>query len=154
MIVLNLLTLKVEEAKKDTQFLNIEINMDDDHLTTPKALHDEIALVFENKTYNQANEEVSERPTTFVFDLNTAKEVSPDDFLSYVNITLATFFEVIVSSSGRPREHRLDVPAELLDQVHCSRGLLKRAINYTTTYNIFNIEIRCGEYIFKFAEKE
>lgn len=90
-----------------------------------------IADLDENKIYN------------FAFDL--LGEIEEEEFETAVNVILAAFFERLVGKTGigRPRERRLDVPENLKREVNCNMSLLKRAINYKTAVDRFQLTIGC-----------
>ena len=75
------------------------------------------------------------------------QKVTEDDFISLVNIFVIAFFENLITTGGRPRERRLDVP-EQLSCAHISMGLLKRAINTKTVTDVFNLTINCKHYCY------
>ena len=90
-----------------------------------------VADLDENKIYN------------FAFDL--LGEIEEEEFETAVNVILAAFFEMLVGKSGvgRPRERRLDVPENLKKEVNCNMSLLKKAINYKTVIDRFQLTIGC-----------
>ena len=70
--------------------------------------------------------------------------LSEDDFESAVNCALSAFFDGLIGGKlgvGREREYRLDVPESLKTEVNCSMGLVKRAINYKTKLDRFQLTI-------------
>lgn len=72
------------------------------------------------------------------------KGLGEEDFESAVNCALSCFFEEMIGGrlgSGREREYRLDVPENLKTEVNCNMGLLKRAINYKTKLDRFQLTI-------------
>ena len=76
------------------------------------------------------------------------EELPEDDFESVVNCTLTCFFDALVGGKfavGRNRERRLDVPENLKLEVNCMMSALKRAINYQTKINRFQLTISSGE---------
>lgn len=80
-------------------------------------------------------------------------EDDADEFLSAVHTVLAWFFKYLCTSEGRQREHRMDVPSHLKG-IHVSMGALKKAINYKTLVDQFNIQIVSNEYIFKLCDEK
>lgn len=78
----------------------------------------------------------------FAFDL--LGEIEEEEFETAVNVILAAFFEMMIDTKlGRPRERRLDVPENLKKEVNCNMSLLKRAINYKTIIDRFQLTIGC-----------
>lgn len=66
-------------------------------------------------------------------------------FETCVNLILSSFFTFNLRAKyGRNREHRLDVPENLVPYLHVSNRLIKSAINYETLFDCFNIEITMG----------
>ena len=82
------------------------------------------------------------RPHCFHFLLESAEPFTFESFESAVNVVLTAFFEELTGRSGvgRPRERRLDVPEEL-KVVNCSMSLMKRAVNYKTVVDKFQVQI-------------
>lgn len=92
---------------------------------------------------------------SFTFELRSSDGViDADEFESFVNVCLSWFFAAFVEMTPRAREKRLDVPENLKQGVNCSLSLLKRAINYTTPIDKFNIIIRCGDLRFELVGEE
>ena len=81
----------------------------------------------------------------FAVDILTTgqDELTEDDFESAVCCTLSMFFDALISKLGvgRQRERRLDVPENLKKDVNCNMSLLKRAINYKTQVDKFQLTI-------------
>lgn len=92
---------------------------------------------------------------SFTFELRSSDGIiDADEFESFVNVCLSWFFAAFVEMTPREREKRLDVPENLKQDVNCSLSLLKRAINYTTPIDKFNITIRCGDLRFELVGEE
>lgn len=92
---------------------------------------------------------------SFTFELRSSDGViDADEFESFVNVCLSWFFAAFVEMTPRAREKRLDVPENLKQGVNCSLSLLKRAINYITPIDKFNITIRCGDLRFELVGEE
>lgn len=92
---------------------------------------------------------------SFTFELRSSDGIiDADEFESFVNVCLSWFFAAFVEMTPRAREKRLDVPENLKQGVNCSLSLLKRAINYTTPIDKFNITIRCGDLRFELVGEE
>lgn len=92
---------------------------------------------------------------SFTFELRSSDGViDADEFESFVNVCLSWFFAAFVEMTPRAREKRLDVPENLKQGVNCSLSLLKRAINYTTPIDKFNITIGCGDLRFELVGEE
>lgn len=103
-------------------------------LSIKEAVKNTVADLSADKTYN------------FVFDM--CSNINEEEFETVVNVILAAFFEIITGQLrfGRNRERRLDVPEELKTSVNCSMSLLKRAINYRTVVDKFQLVVNCGEF--------
>ena len=133
----------LKDLKVKTINLDEEIITKGTHIDVPKdlsistlsslikpAVKNLVADLNENKIYN------------FAFDL--LGEIEEEEFESAVNVILAAFFEMMISSKlGRARERRLDVPENLKKEVNCNMSLLKRAINYKTVVDRFQLTIGC-----------
>ena len=89
-------------------------------------------------------------PTMFCIVLNCEDipyddiEILTDDFISFSQQITSVIFSHLIGEPAQPRERefRLDVPANLKEQVCMSLHWLKSAINYQTKINKFNIMIR------------
>lgn len=89
-------------------------------------------------------------PTMFHVVLNCENipyddiEVLTDDFISFSQQITSIIFSHLIDEPAQPRERefRLDVPANLKEQVYMSLHWLKNAINYQTKINKFNIMVR------------
>lgn len=81
---------------------------------------------------------------TIVADELTGENEIPF-FETCVNLILSSFFNYNLHlQHGRNREHRLDVPSNLVPYLHVSSRLIKSAINYQTLFDCFNIEVSMG----------
>ena len=78
---------------------------------------------------------------------------SADFMLTMVNIINAEFFKAIVTSEGWKREYRLDVP-EKLKGLHANMSLIKKACNNKTINPIFNLTIKCGEFVYCLCDEK
>ena len=83
------------------------------------------------------------KPVTFNVIIDS-EPMEKEEFVTIVNVINAVFFEKIIVHKGRKRERRLDIPANL-SSIHISVGLLKKAINYQTKVDKFNLTIRCND---------
>lgn len=78
------------------------------------------------------------------FDIQLEADFSDnfeEQFESFINVFTATFFDFICTSGGRKRERRLDVPERLKEKVRVSTSALKKAINYQTLIDKFNLRV-------------
>ena len=83
------------------------------------------------------------RFTIIAHELTSENEIP--FFETCVNLILSSFFNYNLRlQRGRNREHRLDVPENLVPYLHVSNRLIKSAINYETLFDCFNIEISMG----------
>ena len=83
------------------------------------------------------------KPVVFNIIIDS-KQMEKEEFVTIVNVFNAVFFEKIIVHKGRKRERRLDIPKSFFP-VHISVGLLKKAINYQTKVDKFNLTIRCND---------
>ena len=99
----------------------------------------------------------SQLSINYVFTLNAEpladEEENADNFLTFVNLLLGSFFQYFCLDEGRKREHRLDIPAKLYG-VNCSRAMLKKAINSLTIRDRFNITINWGDLHFVLVDSK
>ena len=83
----------------------------------------------------------------------SATEEQARDFLSIVNVATACFFAQFVEKEGRKRERRLDVP-DNLKALKVNMTLLKRAINYQTKADLFNLMIHYKDLTFVMCDEK
>ena len=83
------------------------------------------------------------KPVVFNIIIDS-EPMEKEDFITIVNVFNAVFFEKIIVYKGRKRERRLDIPKNFFP-VHISAGLLKKAINYQTKVDKFNLTIRYND---------
>ena len=69
------------------------------------------------------------------------KDNFEEQFEAFINVFTATFFDFICTTGGRKRERRLDVPERLKEKVRVSTSALKKAINYQTLIDKFNLRV-------------
>lgn len=71
------------------------------------------------------------------------KGLPEEEFECAVNCALSCFFSELIGTLGlgRSRERRLDVPENLKIEVNCNMSLLKRAINYKTKLDRFQLTL-------------
>ena len=144
------LDLKKLEVKKTDEFTHIRecrLNISDADLDMPLSQ-------FHNKLTNELQPLIEQLeddvPTMFHIVLNCEDipyddiETLTDDFISFSQQITSVIFSNLIGESAqlREREFRLDVPANLKEQVFMSLHWLKSAINYQTKINKFNITIR------------
>ena len=140
---LNLNTLKIENTNTSDKIMSYFATIPYEDLETITDQWPAIRYAVENGLQSI---ERPTRPHLFQYELEVKKELSVESFESAIKLILAAFFEALIEQpkKGRPRERRLDVPEEL-KQANCNMSLLKRAINYKTIVDKFQIEIRCGD---------
>ena len=107
--------------------INENMNINEITLISKEAVKNLLADLNPDKVYN------------FAFDL-MAEQLSEEVFETVVNVLVAAFFQGMRIDKGRPRERRLDVPEEL-KVVNCSMSLMKRAVNYKTVVDKFQVQI-------------
>ena len=136
MLFVNLDKLKID---KEYNFQTFSIDIDWDTNVAAAKLKTQVqkacANLFITKPAIAAN---------YVINVQTSN-ITEEDFIGIVNLCTFAFFESFVLTGGRPRERRLDVP-EKLQCAHISAGLLKRAVNTITVTDVFNLEIKCGDF--------
>lgn len=88
----------------------------------------------------------------YVIDIKTEKP-NEDFFLTMVNIINSVFFNQIITDKGWKREYRLDVPKKLKG-LHCNMSLIKKACNTKTINSIFNLTIKCGDFIYYLCDEK
>lgn len=129
--------LKVKTINSDE-----EIITKGTHINVPKDLSIlELSSLIKHAVKNLVADLNEDKIYNFAFDL--LGEIEEEEFETAVNVTLAAFFEMMVGKLGRPRERRLDVPENLKKEVNCNMSLLKRAINYKTVIDRFQLTIGC-----------
>lgn len=96
----------------------------------------------------------------FSFNFYCEDEMTEEEeegfFETIVNLTLSNLFEKLtIKDKGRPRERRLGVPENIAASCNVMLALLKNAINYTTYYDIINIDISLNNrYFYKMINTE
>lgn len=113
-------------------------------------------MMIENEVVSKMNSLLKDAVKNLLADVNPDKiynfnitvltpeyqGLSEEDFESAVNCALSAFFNEMVNGKlGREREYRLDIPENLKTEVNCSMGLVKRAINYKTKLDRFQLTI-------------
>lgn len=87
-------------------------------------------------------------PQLFRFTIFANELTSEDEiffFETCANLILSSFFNFNLRARyGRHREHRLDVPENLIPYLNVSSRLIKSAVNYRTLFDCFNIEVSMG----------
>lgn len=139
---LNLKDLTIDEIEMlDTKFNRAAINIENEKLFDLKSLFDKAAqkMLLNVKT-TDAN--------IFEFVINK-EDAAAEDFITYANLILSSFFNEILKKYGRAREYRLDVPENIKRQVNCNMTLVKRAINHATYVDKFNVWIKCRDFRFE-----
>lgn len=88
----------------------------------------------------------------YSFEINVSStdgDINEEQFESVVHVGVSAFFNNLINGKlGRPRERRLDVPDNLKENVNCNMSLLKRAINYRTLIDKFQLQIKTGGLIY------
>ena len=136
---INLNTLKLEKTTPEDKIMHFlqVVDFDDS-----KAISDQWLIT--RAAVKNAFQDIDRptRPHCFHFLVEPTEPLTEESFESAVKVILAAFFEELVGQSGlgRPRERRLDVP-EALKEVNCNMSLLKRAVNYKTVVDKFQVQI-------------
>lgn len=135
----NLKNLKIETTTPEDKIMHIlqAVDFDDS-----KAISEQWAISRAAVKNAFAGIDRPTRPHCFHFLMEPTEPFTEESFESAVKVILAAFFEELVGQSraGRPRERRLDVP-ESLKGVSCNMSLLKRAVNYKTIVDKFQVQI-------------
>ena len=135
----NLNTLKIERTTPDDKVMHFLQVVDYDDLKSMVEQFPAMRAAVKNAF---AGIDRPTRPHCFHFLLESKEPFTFETFESAVNLILTAFFEELTGRSGvgRPRERRLDVPEEL-KVVNCSMSLMKRAVNYKTIIDKFQVQI-------------
>ena len=88
----------------------------------------------------------------YIINIKT-EEPNEDFFLTMVNIVNAEFFRAMTTEEGWKREYRLDVP-EKLKGLHANMSLIKKACNLKTVNSVFNLTIKCGDFIYYLCDEK
>ena len=132
----------LKDLKVKTINSNGEIITKGTHINIPKDLSIlELNSLIKHAAKNLVADLDESKIYNFAFDL--LGEIEEEEFETAVNVILAAFFEMMVGKLGRPRERRLDVPENLKKEINCNMSLLKRAINYKTVVDRFQLTIGC-----------
>ena len=136
---LNLNNLKVESISTDEQIITKGVNVTITENSSIVALNSIIGAAAQKLLYDLEEDKIY----NFAFDILTEEntELSIEEFESAVHCVLSNFFNSMVGKMGRPRERRLDVPEEIKQQVNCNMSLLKRAVNYKTLVDRFQLTV-------------
>lgn len=135
----NLNTLKIERTTPNDKVMHFLQVVDYDDLKSMVEQFPAMRAAVKNAF---AGIDRPTRPHCFHFLLESKEPFTFETFESAVNVVLTAFFEELTGRSGvgRPRERRLDVPEEL-KVVNCSMSLMKRAVNYKTVIDKFQVQI-------------
>lgn len=130
---------------KDFHFTTIEKELNLENLTILE-MKDETEEFFKDFI------KVDPLAVSYVIDIKTS-EPTPEFFVSMINIINSIFFNKMITEKGWKREYRLDVP-EKLKGLHCNMSLIKKACNTKTINNVFNLTIKCGEFIYYLCDEK
>ena len=151
MLFVDLVNFKI---KKEFQFQNIGILVSLPEKFTlqdvKNAVDAQLPKFFELKPAIGCNYEIFIKTTD---GEASATEEQARDFLSIVNVATACFFAQFVEKEGRKRERRLDVP-DNLKALKVNMTLLKRAINYQTKADLFNLMIHYKDLTFVMCDEK
>lgn len=136
MYFINLDKLKIE---KDYKFQTFTIELENINI-------EDSVWINKQKIKEECNKLLLNKPAIAVnYNFTIDKDINEESFIGLTNLIVSCFFECIITANGRHRERRLDVP-EKLQCAHASQGLLKRAVNFQTTIDNFNLTIDCGDF--------
>lgn len=147
MLFINLEDIKIiKDFKYTTKEISTRINFDAAVSEAKKAFESALSQI------------ISQDPLAVHYVVNIEGEgVATDEeinnFLSIVNVGCAVFFSLFVTSERRDREWRLDVPAQL-KVAKTSFSLMKKAVNYKTVNNIFNLTIKYKDLFFVLCDEK
>ena len=83
-----------------------------------------------------------------------ASEEEAENFLVVVNTIVAQFFQDFIKMGvGRPRERRLDVP-EKIKPLKMNLSTLKRAVNFKTHTDQFNLIIKYKDLVYMLVDEK
>jgi len=103
-----------------------------------------------------AKESHKDTPVNFEIIIDGQGPALPEDaenFLSVINVGSVELLRLLCTENGRPREYHLDVP-EKLKVAKVSLSSLKKAINFDTYLNQFNLTIKYKDLVYvMFDEK-
>lgn len=135
---LDLEELEIKTISLDEQIITKGMNVKiDDNMSVS-----ELSLISKAAAKTLIQELETDKIYNFGFDILSNNGIlSTETFETLVNFLLAAFFNELTTKDGRARERRLDVPDNLKENVHCSRSMLKNAINHRTIVDKFQLEI-------------
>ena len=86
-------------------------------------------------------------------DSSVANEDDCNFFLGFVNVACGEFFRMMSKQERRSSDYRLDAP-EKLKCLKTSFSLIKRASNYQTINDVFNLTIKYKDLIFMLCDEK
>ena len=141
MYYVDLENIKIAKADENIIYRNENVNYDDN-----KSIY-ENGINLTNAVQNLLIDVNCDGVYSFNVEANI-DNCDDDIFLSFVNMFLSIFICEICRGEVRDRERRLDVPAKLADTVHCVKSLAKKMVNYKTLTDKFQLNIKCGKYMY------
>lgn len=142
MYFIDLNKLKIEKMYHYQTFsIDIDLDLNLSAATILADLKNQLPQLFAEKPAIAALYQINLR-----FNTNDAS-IDGETFETLVNIVNAAFFSLFTTADGRKRERRLDVP-ERLKAAHINLSTLKKAVNYATFTDMFNIEINGGDFTY------
>lgn len=140
MYVINLEEMKQEKIYNyETREINIPLTLNE--------AYDMNVSKFKEVIKNIINKENLSSLTNYCFNMGLGDNLSTDEEIEAVvcisELITNTFFQIITTEEDRNREYRLDLP-DNLTVLNMNRLYLKKAINYKTLIDKFQISIKFG----------
>lgn len=141
MYVINLEEMKQEKIYNyETREINIPITLTE--------AYDMNVSKFKEIIKDTINKENLSSLTDYCFNIKLDDNLSTDEEVEAIvcvsELITNTFFQTITTEEGRNREYRLDLP-DNLTVLNMNRLYLKKAINYKTLIDKFQISIKFGD---------
>jgi hypothetical protein len=141
MYVINLEEMKQEKIYNyETREINIPITLTE--------AYDMNVSKFKEMIKNAINKENLSSLTDYCFNIKLDDNLSADEEVEAIvcvsELITNTFFQTITTEEDRNREYRLDLP-DNLTVLNMNRLYLKKAINYKTLIDKFQISIKFGD---------
>ena len=138
--------INLEEMKQE-KIYNYETREIDIPFTLTEA-YDMNVSKFKEAVKNTIDKETLSSLTDYCFNIRLDNDLSADEeedaIVCISELITNTFFQIITTEEDRNREYRLDLP-DNLTVLNMNRLYLKKAINYKTSIDKFQISIKFGD---------
>ena len=138
--------INLEEMKQE-KIYNYETREIDIPFTLTEA-YDMNVSKFKEAVKNTIDKETLSSLTDYCFNIRLDNDLSADEeedaIVCISELITNTFFQIITTEEDRNREYRLDLP-DNLTVLNMNRLYLKKAINYKTSRDKFQISIKFGD---------